>query len=426
MSHKEELFSNRKALVLAGGVPQRELIKKLKERGYYVILADYTERPVASDVADVFFRESTLDVPAIRAIAVNECVDLIITCCTDQALATVSLLSEELGLPCYVGSQTGLAVTNKAAMKKKFVAGGIPTAAFMTVHSFADAKEFLEKKAPPFVVKPADCNSSKGVVSIEKQEECADVIKAAVSMSRTETAVIECYVNGIELSVDCFIQDGKTHILCISKSEKIEGGNGFIICRGIYNPELHERYLDKMQHIASRIAEAFGLDNCPMLIQVIASGDELSVVEFSARTGGCIKYRMIELASGFDIIDATINATLGVKQPIKLTMADEVIVNEFVYCRPGTFHELVNFEKGKDEGLIENYFLLKSSGTVFEGVSSSGDRVAAVTITARSLAHYREKLNKLAQIVDVVDRDGKSMIRRDLLLRGSLVGGLTP
>ena len=39
------------ALVLAGGLPQIRLIKELQNRSYYVILADYTEHPIAEPFA---------------------------------------------------------------------------------------------------------------------------------------------------------------------------------------------------------------------------------------------------------------------------------------------------------------------------------------------------------------------------------------
>ena len=114
-----------KALVLAGGFPQIALIEELKRRGIFTLLADYYENPVAKPFADKFYRASTLDVDAIRGIAVSEKVDFIITACTDQALLTVARVSEELGLPCYIDYKTALNVTNKQYMKKVFQDRGI-------------------------------------------------------------------------------------------------------------------------------------------------------------------------------------------------------------------------------------------------------------------------------------------------------------
>ena len=106
------------ALVLAGGYPQIALIRELKSRGITTVLCDYYENPVARPYADIFYQESTLDIPAITRVAQQEQVDFLITVCTDQALLTVAQVSEALGLPCYISHETALNVTNKAYMKK--------------------------------------------------------------------------------------------------------------------------------------------------------------------------------------------------------------------------------------------------------------------------------------------------------------------
>ena len=67
-----------KALVLAGGLPQIALIKDIKSRGIQTLLADYLENPVAKSYADKFFRVSTLDELAIKNLAKEENVDLIL------------------------------------------------------------------------------------------------------------------------------------------------------------------------------------------------------------------------------------------------------------------------------------------------------------------------------------------------------------
>ena len=150
-----------KALVLAGGFPQIELLRQLKARGIETVLADYYAEPVAKPYADKFCQVSTLDIPAITGLAKAEQVDFLITCCTDQALLTVAKVSEELGLPCYIDYQTGLNVTNKQYMKKVFNAHGIPTAKHTIMAAFNE--EQLKGMQFPLIVKPVDCNSSKGV-----------------------------------------------------------------------------------------------------------------------------------------------------------------------------------------------------------------------------------------------------------------------
>ena len=77
-----------KVLVLAGGIPQLELMKRLRKKydGVEILLVDYLKHPIASDYADKFFNISTLDVDAVENVARDEQVDLIITVCTRVVL----------------------------------------------------------------------------------------------------------------------------------------------------------------------------------------------------------------------------------------------------------------------------------------------------------------------------------------------------
>ena len=66
-----------KTLVLCGGNPQAYLINELHRRGITAIVADRNEKAPAVALADAFFPVSTLDVDAIRQLAIAEKVDFI-------------------------------------------------------------------------------------------------------------------------------------------------------------------------------------------------------------------------------------------------------------------------------------------------------------------------------------------------------------
>ena len=74
-----------KALVVAGGVPQIELIKQLKSRGITTVLADGSPNEVARPYADIFYHVNIFDIPAIREIAEKEKVDFLLTVCALNA-----------------------------------------------------------------------------------------------------------------------------------------------------------------------------------------------------------------------------------------------------------------------------------------------------------------------------------------------------
>ena len=272
------------ALVLAGGFPQIDLINELKGRGIYTVLADYYAEPVAKPFADKFYQVSTLDIEAITNVAKTENVDFLITVCTDQALLTVAKVSEDLGLPCYIDYQTGLNVTNKSYMKKVFEEYGIPSAKHTVMGVFDGSR--LEKMTYPLIVKPVDCNSSKGVVKAFGRDELIKAFDKAVEYSRTNTAIVEEFIEGIELSVDVYVEEGKAHVLAVTNSDKIKDDEKFVIFRSKYPIVRSEIVNQKIADASQKIADAFGIKNAPMLIQLIVRGDEIYVLEFSARTGG--------------------------------------------------------------------------------------------------------------------------------------------
>ena len=181
-----------KVLVLAGGFDQIALIQELKSRGHVVYLADYFSEPPAKNYADKHFQVSTLDEDAIYQLALNEGIELITTACTDQALMTVAIVSERMHLPCYLTADTAKNVTNKAYMKKRFSESDIPTAKWILLEN----KQDLENKLPthlafPMIVKPCDCNSSKGVVKVNNYDELIESVQQAFMLSRSKKVIVE-------------------------------------------------------------------------------------------------------------------------------------------------------------------------------------------------------------------------------------------
>ena len=403
-----------KALVLAGGFPQIALLKELKRRGIETVLADYYAEPVAKPYSDKFYQASTLDIGAITEIAKKEQVDFLITACTDQALLTVAKVSEDLSLPCYIDYQTALNVTNKSYMKEIFATHGIPTAKHTIMGEYDPGK--IKGMRYPLIVKPVDCNSSKGVKKVLNEEELIVAFNIAVKLSRTKTAIVEEYIVGEELSADVYVENGVAHVLSVSTLDKIADNDKFVIFRGFYSQEKTERVKEAVRVIAQQISDAFGLKNSPMLIQMIYDGQEAHVLEFSARTGGGVKYLLIKKVSGFDVISAVVDLTLGIKPTVgSFEPENKYIANEFIYCSPGKFKALSGFDELKKDGIISDYYLFKWVGATFDSIENSGDRIAGFTVQADTLDDLRQKHIEAVSKMAVLDENGNDIMRKDLL-----------
>lgn len=405
-----------KALVLCGGLPQIALIHELKSRGITTILADRNKNVKARAYADKFYPVSVLDVEAVKAVAVAESVDFLITVCADQVLEVVARIAEELGLPWYIDYKTAENVSKKSYMKRIFWENGVSTTQYVILDRLEEEK--IAHLRYPIIVKPVDAYSSRGVCKVTNIDELRRAFDVAVHISRTKTAIVEEFAEGDEITVDVYVEEGKAHVLCLSNIDKIGEDGKFIINRSRIPADVSEDIAAQIADTAQKIATAFGLKNTPMLVQLISDGKRISVVEFCARTGGGIKFLMIKKNSGFDVVKAVVDLTLGIKPHVgEIKRAKTLTVNEFVYCKGGVLARVEGFEELLANGTVAEYSIFKQPGAVFDEIRSSGDRLAYFSIEAESVEELKHRHALANAAIKAISTEGEDMIRHDLIAK---------
>lgn len=404
-----------KALVVAGGLPQITLINQLKARGVETVLVDGSPSPLAKEYADSFYQANIFDVERLIEIAKNEKVDFVITVCADQVLLVVSQIAEALGLPWYIDYATAKLVSDKELMKKIFVENSIPTSRYVVMDELDF--EIIKHLNYPLIVKPVDAYSSKGVKKVTDKESLRVAFAEARDISRNKKVIVEEFFVGEEISVDLFIEDGKAHVLCISNSDKVKDDNHFAIFRGRFPVNATENLKEEISKVSQLIADSFGLKNGPMLVQMLTDGEKVTVLEFCARTGGAMKWLLINRASGVDVIKGVIDITMGLKPNIQVKAPEtKYIVNDFIYCKKGIFDHLEGFEEQVKKGNISDYRMLRPKGWSASGnIASSTDRLCGVTFQANSLDEFNQKHREFVDNVKIVDVKGNDIMRHDLL-----------
>ena len=403
-----------KALVVAGGIPQIELLKQLRHRGIETVLIDGSHNPVAKSYADKFIQVQIFDIDAVKQIAIDEMVNFIITVCADQVLLVVARVSEILGLPFYIDYKTALDVSDKIRMKRIFKEKGIPTSEFVELeHLDLNSVKHLKY---PLVVKPVDAYSSRGVRKVESESELRQFYNDAAKISRSGNVIVEEFCSGTEISVDAFVVNGKVEVLCISNSDKILDGGRFVIFRGKYPANTSKTIINEITDVAQRIVDAFELTNCPLLIQMINQGEHISVLEFCARTGGNMKWLLIKNSCGVDVISAAIDLSLGKSLDIKVEKRlNTYVVNDFIYCKNGVYDHLEGFDELINEGVINEYYAIRPQGWEVKGVTSSSDRIVGVNFVGDSAMDINRKQEIMNSRVKIIDINGNDIMRHDLL-----------
>lgn len=403
-----------KALVLCGGLPQIALIEELKSRGITTILLDMNEKVKARAYADRFYPVSVLDVDAVRKVAAQEKVDFIMTVCADQVLEVVAQIAEELGLPWYIDYETAENVSKKSYMKRIFGENGVPTSKHVIMDKLDEEK--IAHLTYPIIVKPVDAYSSRGVCKVTNIEQLRAAFDVALNISRTKTAIAEEFVEGDEITVDAYVEEGKAHVLCMSNLYKIGEDGKFVINRSRIPADVTPEITAKIADAAQKIVDGFGLKNSPMLIQLISSGKDIAVVEFCARTGGGIKFLMIKKISGFDVVKAVVDLTLGEKPHVgEIKQAEKLTINEFIYCNPGELVRVEGFEQLMAEGTIVEFSVFKTPGTQFGEIRSSGDRLAYFSVEAADEDELHRKHARANEMIRAIGTNGEDLIRHDLI-----------
>ena len=175
--------------------------------------------------------------------------------------------------------------------------------------------------------------------------------------------------------------------------------------------------MEKCGQIATKIANSFHLNNIPLFFQGIVEEDKVNVIEFAARVGGGISSETIKYGTGFDIIDASIDSFLN--KPINIDnwhpMEKQYAVNQIYGCN-GIYSHTDGVEDLLQKGIVENISFYKNTGDVIDNSRASSSRIGVMVFSGNSESEIRNKIHKAFQIINCIDIDGKSIIRRDLNL----------
>lgn len=409
-------MSKKQVAVLLGGTsPHAVLAQKLRNRGYNIVLVDYLDNPPARAFVDEHVQASTLDKEVVLKIAKERDASIVISTCIDQANSVCCYVSERLDLPHPYSYETSLNVTDKGLMKAIMFDNGIPTSPYLVVESADDVD--WTKVTFPAVVKPVDCNSSKGVRKVDTIDEAKYRINEAIELSRTRKAILEGFNEGEEIQVDCVsTQEGVKVVLTRQKNKIASSGNEMVLqSRGSLIPApLTDSLKIQIQRIAENIASSFELVNTPFFYQAIVTTGGIKVLEFAPRIGGGLSYYVIKELAGFDVMEAAIDSFVG--KPINYTSKPltKCYSTNLLYMQPGEFDHIEGLAELKEEGLAYEVFTMKNRGTIVDSDMRSSNRVAAFILQANNMDELKEKEAMAIDKLEIRDSYGKALLNRSI------------
>ena len=390
----------KKVLIIGASILQLPAIRKAKELGYYVGVADYNPNAVGVAEADEYFNVSTIDVDGVVKVAKIFKPDGIMTLATDMPMRAVAKACEVCGLP-GISFDTAIKATDKGEMIKAFEAASVEHPWYYIVPSRAELTTLIDEITYPCIMKPTDNAGSRGVVLCHSREELESEYIYSRQESRGGRVIIEEYLEGPEFSIEIMVVDGEPHVLQIT--DKLTTGAPHFVEMGHSQPtRQNEANREKIRDLAVRACKAVGIHIGPAHVEMILTKDGPKMVELGARMGGdCITTHLVPLSTGIDMVGCTIKLACGERFDIEPKFNKGSAIRYFD-AHDGVIKNIDGIDDAKKIAGVQEISIVHQVGETIGEIDSSTDRVGFVIAQGETVEEAVNSCEKAMEKVHFV------------------------
>lgn len=290
----------KKILILGTGNAQVDLAKYCKEHGYEVYGCSYNKGGNAEKYLDYFHLINIVDVNAVEALVKKERIGFVYSVGSDIAMPTVSKVSENLHLPCFVNYETARLCNTKNDLREFLGAEFVGNVKHQKIERVED-----EIIVPfPCVMKPEDAQGQRGVFKLESKDEFARFFAKSMEYTRSKRLILEEYVEGPEISVNVFRLDGKTIFSLITDRDTWENLPGGIIHKHIVPTKIIGEDVERaINDLVERVLNSLKINDGPAYFQIkIKDNKYPKLIEVTPRLDGCHMWKVIKYYCNIDLL----------------------------------------------------------------------------------------------------------------------------
>ncbi len=324
-------------LFVGAGRHQRRAIEHARGRDLRVVAVDRNAEAPGLASADVAEVVDFTDARAVTEVGRLHRVDGVLTVSADRAVPIVAAVASELGLP-GIGVDTAHRMTHKLAMRSALAEAGVPQPPYATVRSTDDASSALAASGLPAVLKPVDSGGQRAVFRVDSAGDLERDLGDALLESPTNEAMVEEFVEGIEMNGIVIARGGEATLLTLSDRLRPPGIGFGVGWMHVYPPSIPADQLARAEQIAVDSVRALGLRDGIAFPQLIAAPDgRVVVVEVAARIPGGQMADLVRHAVGVDLVEIALRQALGekVEDDLALPRFSQPLAIRFFTAEPG-------------------------------------------------------------------------------------------
>lgn len=395
-------------LFVGAGRHQRRAILQAKARGLRVVAVDRNPDAPGLAEADIAKVVDFADAAAVIKATSRISLDGAMTVSADRAVPVVAAVAEARGLP-GIGPETAHLMTNKIAMRGRLADAGVPQPRYAALRTISETRRAADEVGFPSVLKPVDSGGQRGIFRVESLDDIHAHLHEALMASPTGEAILEEYVEGLELNGIVIARDGAAVPLTLSDRLRPPGigfGVGWI---HVYPATIFGTELEEAERVAVHTVRALGLRTGIAFPQLIAASDgRVVVVECAARIPGGQMADLVRFATGVDLVDVQIRMALGEELPdeVVLPRFTQPLAIRFLTAEPGplptgrvtrigSLDKVLAFP-----GVVQADVYLQVGETI-RPVRVDGDRRGYVIATADTNLEALERAEAAARLLDV-------------------------
>lgn len=366
----------KRLFIIGASVLQLPAIRRAKELGFFVGVADYNPQAVGVSLADEYFNVSTIDEKGVFEAAKQFRADGIMTLATDMPMRSVSYACERLNLT-GISYDTAVKTTDKGDMIKAFEAHGVEHPWFFIVQDEEALTQIKSRITYPCISKPTDNSGSRGVVLIENELELENAVRYSRNNGRKGGVIIEEYLTGQEVSVEIMAIDGYVNVLQVT--DKITTGAPHFVEMGHTQPSrLPSKDVEAIKDLAKRAVKSVGINDGPAHVEIMLTNNGPRMIELGARMGGdCITTHLVPLSTGVDMVEATMRVSLGEKPDVEKKY-DKGSAIRYFRVPTGVIERIEGTDEARAIPGVVDVTFTKNIGDRAGEIGSSTDRIGFV------------------------------------------------
>lgn len=231
----------------------------------------------------------------------------------EYSLVPTAKLAARLGLP----GNTVAAMTacrDKATSRRLFAEHNVPSATSTRVEDLTQATAAARRTGFPVVLKPSSHAASIGVIRVDSAEELPSAWEFAAAGAGEQGpegsgVLVEEYLSGPEISVECVTQHGITTALAVTRKE---------IAFPPYFEEVGhtidagDSLLPEVGPVAARAIRALGVTEGIQHVEMRLTSSGPRIIEVNARIGGDLIGVLVRLATGLDLPRIAADVACGI------------------------------------------------------------------------------------------------------------------